>query len=284
MRSLLALLVLGLAACSNPPYPRGSIDALFPQPPRPVLQTIRVEGRTIQLATVAGSGRTPLLFIHGSPGDWQAWARYLDAAALAQFNPRLAVDRPGFGGSGAGSVITDLRTQARLLAALIPEGPPAVVVGHSLGGPLVGWLLLDHPEKVCGGVMVAGSIAPELEAPRYYNRLADTTLARLIAPSELLWSNIEILALQGELQKLDREWPRLRRPLVVVQGMKDELVDPATADYAELRIPADWLRTVRVPDQGHFVLWNQPETVVDAINSLPCALGPESVSAASMPD
>lgn len=90
--------------------------------------------------------------------------------------------------------------------------------------------------------------------------------------------------MQGELQRLDREWPRLRRPLVVVQGMKDELVDPATADYAELRIPADWLRTVRVPDQGHFVLWNQPETVVDAINSLPCALGPESVSAASMPD
>ncbi|MDP3857502.1 MAG: alpha/beta hydrolase [Stagnimonas sp.] len=283
MKALAALLVFGLAACSNPPYPRGGVQALFPQPPRPVLQKVSFEGRTVQLATMSGSGSTPLLFIHGSPGDWQAWARYLDAPALARFNPRMAVDRPGYGGSGAGQVMTDLREQARLLAALIPEGHPAVVVGHSLGGPIVGWLLLDHPEKVCGGVMVAGSIAPELEAPRYYNRLADTTLARLIAPSELLWSNVEILALQGELQKLDREWARLRRPLVVVQGLKDELVDPATADYAERRIPADWIRIVRVPAQGHFVLWNQPQTVIDAIHGLPCASGADDVSAAPLP-
>ena len=284
MRGLAILLLLGLAACSNPPYPRGGVEALFPQPPRPVLQKVEVAGRTVQLATMAGRGRTPLLFIHGSPGDWQAWARYLKAPALAPFNPRLAVDRPGYGGSGAGQVMTDLREQASLLAALIPEGQPAVVVGHSLGGPLVGWLLLDHPEKVCGGVMVAGSIAPELEAPRYYNRLADTTLARLIAPSELLWSNIEILALQGELRKLDREWARLQRPLVMVQGLEDELVDPATADYAEHRIPAPWLRVVRVPAQGHFVLWDQPQTVIDAINSLPCAESREDVSAAPSPD
>lgn len=270
MRALAALLALGLLACSNPPYPRGGVQALYPQPPRPVLQQVSVEGRSVQLARIAGSGDTPLLFIHGSPGDWQAWARYLDAPALSHFNPRLAVDRPGFGGSGAGAVMTDLRQQARLLAALIPKGPPAIVVGHSLGGPLVGWLLLDHPEKFCGGVMVAGSIAPELEAPRYYNRLADTALARWIAPAELLWSNVEILALQGELQKLDREWARLQRPLVLVQGLKDELVEPATADYAERRIPPEWLRVVRVPSQGHFVLWNEPQTVVDAINSLTC--------------
>ena len=259
------------------------MQALFPQPPRPVLQTVSVEGRTIQFATMVGSGSTPLLFIHGSPGDWKAWARYLDAPALAQFNPRIAVDRPGYGGSGHGEMMTDLRKQAQLLAALIPEGQPAVVVGHSLGGPLVGWLLLDHPEKVCGGVMVAGSIAPALEAPRYYNRLADTLLARFIAPSELLWSNVEILALQGELLKLDQEWARLQRPLVMVQGMKDELVDPETIDYAERRIPSEWLHVVRVPTQGHFVLWNQPETVINAIRSLPCARRGGDVNVLSKP-
>jgi len=270
--ALLAALAVSLtAACSNPPYPRGSMEALYPQPPRPVLQQLSVEGRSIQLARIAGSGSTPLLFIHGSPGDWQAWARYLDAPALSHFNPRLSVDRPGFGGSGKGQVMTDLRAQARLLAAVIPEGERAVVVGHSLGGPLVGWLLLDHPEKVCGGVMVAGSIAPALEAPRWYNRLAETWLAHWLAPQELIWSNTEILALQGELQKLDSEWPRLQRPLVVVQGMDDELVDPATADYAEQRIPRAFRRVQRVAGQGHFVLWDQPQTVIDAISSLPCA-------------
>ncbi|MES2883233.1 MAG: alpha/beta hydrolase [Pseudomonadota bacterium] len=270
---LAALAVLvALSACSNsnPPYPRGSLDKLYPQPPRPELLTVTVEGRSLQTARMSGSGSTPLLFVHGSPGDWQAWARYLDATRLADYNPRIAVDRPGFGGSGAGKVIPDLRQQAKLIAGLIQPGAQAVVVGHSLGGPLVGWLLLDYPEKFCGGVMVAGSIAPELESPRWYNRLAQTWIAHWLAPREMLWSNTEILALQGELEKLEPEWPRLQRKIIVVQGETDELVDPRTADYAEARIPTAWREVRRIPKVGHFMLWQQPETVMDAIESLGC--------------
>lgn len=263
-------LATSLTQAANPPYPRGSLEALYPQPPRPVLRDVVLQGRTLRIAQMAGTGSTPLLLVHGSPGDWQAWARYLDTPQLSGYNPRIAVDRPGFGGSGAGAVITDLRAQANLLAGLIPDGTQAVVVGHSLGGPLVGWLLLDHPEKFCGGVMVAGSIAPALEAPRWYNRLAQTWLAQWLAPKEMLWSNIEILALQSELKKLDAQWARLQRPLVVLQGEKDELVDPRTADYAERRIPNAWLKVQRVADQGHFILWEQPQSVVAAIQSLRC--------------
>lgn len=273
LRPLLCVAVALTASCShqsNPPYPRGSIETLYPTEPRPVLRQVSVQGRTLQLAEMKGSGHTPLLFLHGSPGDWQAWARYLDAPGLSAYSPRMAVDRPGFGGSGQGAVVTDLRAQATLIAELIPVGSPAIVVGHSLGGPLVGWLLLDHPEKFCGGVMVAGAIAPDLEAPRWYNRLAQTWLVQWLAPKEILWANTEIMALQRELQKLDAHWSQLRRPLIVLQGDRDELVDPNTADYAERHIPPSWLQVQRVPEQGHFVLWNQPEKVIAAINSLAC--------------
>jgi len=276
--SMALLAFVALSGCShqsNPPYPRGSIEALYPDPPRPAIREVRVAGRALRLASMQGTGTTPLLFIHGSPGDWQAWARYLDAPALSAYNPRIAVDRPGYGGSGPGSVMTDLRAQATLLAELIPPGQRAVVVGHSLGGPIVAWLMLDHPDKVCGGVMVAGSIAPDLESPRWYNHLARTWLAEWLAPKELIWSNTEIMALQGELQKLDTAWSRLQRPLIVVQGDRDELVDPRTADYAERRLPTDWTQIRRIPKQGHFVLWNQPEEVIDAIESLHCE-GPQT--------
>lgn len=269
--ALWAALLPAIAGAANPPYPRGSVESLYPQPPRPELKQLNLPGRSLRIAEMQGTGQRPLLFVHGSPGDWQAWARYLDAPALAAYNPRVAVDRPGFGGSGAGRVMPDLRAQAELLVAALPPGPPAVLVGHSLGGPLIAWMALDHPEKVCGAVLVAGSIAPELEAPRWYNRLAETALARWLAPPEMLWSNHEILALQGELRRLDAEWSRLQRPLVILQGEQDELVDPRTADYAEARIPAAWRRIVRVPEQGHFLLWDQPALVIDAIRSLPCS-------------
>ncbi len=268
--ALFAVALLTLLGCSNPPYPHGTLEKLYPAPPRPLLHSINVGTRTLQLAEMPGHGSRPIIFIHGSPGDWQAWAHYLVAPQLANYGPLIAIDRPGYGGSGQGEVIPDLRAQAELIAQVIPAGQPAILVGHSLGGPLLGWLALDHPEKVCGVVMVAGSIAPELEAPRWYNYLADTWFARLLLPTQLLWSNREILPLQKELRRLDAEWPRLTRPVVLMQGGKDDLVDPRTADYAEQRMPKQWLRVLRVPEQGHFVLWNQPERVIEAIKSLPC--------------
>lgn len=267
---LLGVSWLALSACSNPPYPRGDVKMLYPAPPRPVLFDATVGDRRLQVASMPHGGGTPMLFVHGSPGDWKAWARYLDAPALRDRGPRLAVDRPGFGGSGAGQVVPDLRAQAQMIAALIPPGAPAVLVGHSLGAPLLAWIALDHPDKVCGMVMVAGSVAPQYEAPRWYNRVAESVLAAWALPDELLWSNQEILRLQPELQRLDAEWPRLQRPLIAIQGMRDELVDPRSVAYLERRVPAPWLTVLRVPDQGHFVLWKRPDTVIDAMLSLPC--------------
>lgn len=264
-----------LAACSNPPYPRGSLESLFPQPPRPQLVTVEAGGRRLQVAVAPGHANgTPLIFVHGSPGDWKAWARYLDAPALERFGTRYAFDRPGFGGSGGGRVEPDLRRQAELLTQAMQAlglQKPAVLVGHSLGGPLIAWMTLDQPEKVCAAVMVAGSVSSQRESPRWYNRLADTAVARWLLPEELLWSNREMLALQNQLTRLEAQWPRLMRPLVAVQGQRDELVDPRTVDDLAARVPSAWLQVRRVPDQGHFLLWEKPALVVEAIERVRCS-------------
>lgn len=268
---LLLTTLLQLAACTNPPWPRGSLEELYPDAAaRPLLRTLELRGRSLFSAQTPGNGITPILFVHGSPGGWKSWARFLDAPALAGFGPRIAVDRPGFGGSSAGDVMLDLRQQADLLADVIPPGAPAILVGHSLGGPLIAWMAIDHPEKVCGGVMVAGSMAPELEAPRWYNRLADNWLARRMLPSDMERSNREMMALQTELRRLEAELPRLRRPLVALQGSEDPLVDPRTADYLEQRAPAQWMRVLRAPGKDHFIQWRDPESVLQQILSLPC--------------
>lgn len=269
-RMFFLMALLELAACTNPPIPKGAIDELFPGPVRPQVSSIQAAGRTLQLVQMPGPGRTPIVFIHGSPGSWRAWARFLDAPGLGGFGPRVAIDRPGFGGSDAGELMLDLRAQAAVLAAAIPDGAPAILVGHSLGGPLIAWMAIDHPEKVCGGVMIAGSVAPDLEAPRWYNQLADSWMARWFVRKEMLWSNREMLVLQQQLAVLDTHWPELRRPFIAIQGEKDPLVDPRTADYLESRVPKQWMRVTRVKDADHFLLWTQPALVIQAIRDLPC--------------
>lgn len=272
-RPAAALLLAALVtACDRPPYPRGTLDELYPQAPRPTLSTAVVQGHALRLAQMAGPGAaaTPLLFVHGSPGDWQAWARYLDAPPLTAYGPRIAVDRPGFGGSGPGAVIVDLRRQAAVLAGLLPPDRRSIVVGHSLGGALVAWLALDYPDRVCGAVSVSGSLAAAQEAPRWYNRLADTVLARALLPGFWLASNREMLGLQDQLRALERALPTLQRPLIAIQGDADALVNPATVDDLARHVPPARLEVVHVPGQGHFVVWDRMDLVIAAVQHLDC--------------
>lgn len=270
LRMFFLTALLQLAACTNPPFPRGSLDELFPGAIKPQVGTVQAMGRSLQVVQMPGPGRTPLVFVHGSPGSWKAWARFLDTPDLNGFGQRIAVDRPGFGGSGAGNLMLDLRAQASVLAAAIPAGAPAILVGHSLGGPLVAWMAIDHPDKVCGAVMVAGSVAPELEAPRWYNHAADTWLAQRLVGQEMLWSNREMMVLQQQLRVLDAHWASLRRPITAIQGDDDPLVDPRTADYLESRAPRQWMRVVRARGMDHFLLWTHPALVTREIRDLPC--------------
>jgi pimeloyl-ACP methyl ester carboxylesterase len=73
----------GIAACGNPPYPRGSIDQLFANTTAPVISQQVIDGHIINMARIdspvsvtQGANKTMLLFIHGSPGDWKAWSRF----------------------------------------------------------------------------------------------------------------------------------------------------------------------------------------------------------------
>jgi uncharacterized protein len=280
LKALLSCLLAtaSVAGCGNPPYPRGSADQLFAGSTLPTMSLQTVQSQTINVASMLGDkgsgtadNNTILLFVHGSPGDWKAWSYYLKTRELAGFSKRLAIDRPGFGESGKGLVITNLRQQAALIAELIPKGKKAIVIGHSLGGPLAVWMAIDAPDKVCGAVSIAGSLSSRLEEPRWYNLLADSALLRWAVPLEMRWSNQEMMALSGELGKLEAAASQLRIPVTLVQGGEDSLVDPKTIDEFEKFAPAAWLKIKILPAETHFVLWEKPQIIVDAIKEMSCA-------------
>ena len=239
-----------------------------------------VEGPVGRLHVVVAGRSDPgsprVLFVHGSPGTWEAWHEFLDDPALRERAMLLAPDRPGYGGSRRGHTEASMVGQAAALAAVLEAfpGPPAVVVGHSLGGPIAARLAMDRPELVADLVLIAPSIDPALESHRWYNVAGSMRMVQWFLPVDWIVSNRELWPLRRELSAMLPLWGRLRAPVTLIQGDADELVSPANADFAERVLAGHDLVVERFPGENHFILWKRPAIVERAIQRMLERSGP----------
>jgi len=258
----LALLVaLGVAGCSilgpdfkpsvaTPDMAAAGLESRWADSP---------EGR-IHYVVAGTPGAPPVLFVHGSPGTWEAWRGYLNDPELRGRAWLVAPDRVGFGGSERGHDEPSLARQAAALAAVVDRegGRAAIVVGHSLGGPVAAQLAIDRPDLVAGLLLVAPSIDPALERHRWFNVAGSLVVVQWFLPVDWITSNREIWPLRRELRELEPRLGEIRCPTVVLQGDDDDLVSPANADYVVTRLRGAPVEVVRVPQMGHFVVWQKP--------------------------
>lgn len=217
----------------------------------------------VVVAGLAPPAAARVLFVHGSPGTWDGWKGYLNDPGLRAAARLLAPDRLGFGGSERGRAVPSLAAQAAALAAVLESepGPPAVVVGHSLGGPIAVRLAMDRPDLVAGLLLVAPSIDPAEERHRWYNLAGATLVVQWFLPIDWTISNRELWPLKEELEAMLPLWSSIHCPTVVVQGLADDLVPPGNADFAERRLPPGTVRVDRYAGENHFILWRRPQTV-----------------------
>lgn len=235
---------------------------------------INIEGVDIGVVIRKNKGdninKPNLVLIHGTPGSANAWQKYLSSNNILNFNNMLVIERPGFGSSQKSGVIVDLEKQARLFSQLITEN--SIIIGHSLGAPIALWMALQNPQKVCAVVSIAGSLAPEYESPRWFNNLLTLPLINYIIPEILMSSNKEIMALQDELLKLRPQLKNLSMPFWLIQGADDNLVNPATVPAIMPYLPQKYTYKIDLENEGHLVVWENPELIINLINQINCSL------------
>lgn len=74
--------------------------------------------RTIHYIETGKADMPTLVFVHGSPGSWDAYKNYLSDTVLLQNFRMIAPDRPGFGYSGFRKS-KDLFEQAKQLTFIV---------------------------------------------------------------------------------------------------------------------------------------------------------------------
>lgn len=264
---------------------------------------VTVDGGVVAGAE-AGAG-APILFLHGLGGTWFYWRRTLELLA-GRARP-IALDVPGFGASDAppGGFALDSASD-RLAAALRALGAsPAVVCGHSMGGPLGVRLAVRHPDAVSRLILVGPSgFAPSpawqrrifgalplyrllQRAPFAWERwLAPVAPLRRVALAPLVDSpaNLDPAVVERLLEGIHaaRELPAgvdaslasgfeeearlVRAPIAAIWGDHDRIVPPADAAELQRTVPTAAIHIL--PACGHMPMIERPEAFAALLGRL----------------
>ncbi len=222
-------------------------------------QCIEMDGAQIYLH-VSGKKTPTIVFISGLGGDTTDWNKVVPQ--VLQFARVVTYDRPGLGKSQpcqSCEMITakDSVATLKILLNKAHINPPYILVGHSLGGLYAQLYAAKYPTDVSGMVLVDSTY-----------RKAETNI---VMPSPSKPSYKEALGMQESKKQLQAVTFFPEIPLIVL-----------TATHHSKRInEADWQKWQRdlvtlspkgmqiiAWNSGHYIQNDQPQLVVDAIDTL----------------
>lgn len=267
------LLLLIMDSCMQFRMSKKEIDTFFQtKEKKGTIHQYTEAHQTINYLQVGDSELPLVIFVHGSPGSLSAFIDFMGDTALLKKAQLISVDRPGFGQSNFGRAEKSVKNQAAFLLPILEKyknNRPIILVGHSLGGPVIARMAMDYPDLVDGLIIVAGSIDPDLEPNETWFRAPlATPFLRWILPRSFRASNDEIYHLKPELQDMLALWPQIKARTIVIQGKKDSLVDPGNADFAKKMMTNAKVDLVVVDDMNHFVPWSHPQLIRQAVLKL----------------
>jgi len=219
-------------------------------------ETILAEGFNLHYAKTGNDTLPTLFFVHGSPGGWIKFMRYMYDKDLLKKYRMVSVDRPGFGYSEFGHV-KNLQQQSDIISVLlkkIQNGKPVYAAGRSYGGPMIIKLAIDNPGMFAGLVLIAAALDPAAEKPEKWRPVVYRSPLKYMLPGAWRPSNQELWYLKKELNDLVKKLPDITCPVYILHGDKDGLVPVSNAAYAKkMLVNARSVSVTIIPGANHFV-------------------------------
>lgn len=230
-----------------------------------------ISGHDIHYIQTGNDEKPTLFFVHGSPGSWDAFKEYLKDSLLLKKYRMIAIDRPGFGYSNFGQA-EDLQTQSNRINAFLKTKDnrrPIILVGHSMGGPVIAKMATLSPDRYKALVIIAGSIDPDAEKPENWRKVIKVKPIRYLIPGAMRPANDELWVLKQDLKALKPLLKNIKSEVTIIHGTKDQLVPYSNVAFIQKElVNAKSMDLISIKEANHFIPWTHFETIRDALLNL----------------
>jgi pimeloyl-ACP methyl ester carboxylesterase len=261
---LFALLIVTILITSGCSVPKPTSK---PEVVEKYRKTVVFGANHIEISYLESGNPSGQLFVmvHGTPGSATGWADYVGNPPKE--SQIIAIDRLGFGKSTSEHSFPNLRDQVEAIHQIIPPNRQNIIlVGHSLGGPIVAQYAAQYPEQVQSVIFLASSLDPNLEKIHPMQYLGDSLLIRPLLSNTIRNANEELMGLKPQLEILTPMLNQIRAKVVIVHGDKDDLVPIENVSFMKNHLTsAKCIETIVIPGQNHFLPWNSEATVRKAM-------------------
>ncbi len=244
------------------------VEMFEPVSHEPIHHYYEYENDHLHYISCGDSTLTPLLLVHGSPGTWDSYAKFITETDLLEHFYVIVVDRPGYGESGMAD-LRDLKSQSSLMEPLINRyfnAQKGVILGHSYGGAICLQLAVDYPTKIQSMVLAAGTLADIYQEPRWYNYIVKYTPVGWLVDESFKMSNQEMWLLSDDLRLLYPELREVTIKTAIIQGGKDFLVNPESPGHVLPILSKSNVKVFYKSDMDHFIIWNDQEIIINALD------------------
>ncbi|MEM8893494.1 MAG: alpha/beta fold hydrolase [Bacteroidota bacterium] len=174
------------------------------------------------------------ILLHGAPSSSAQWVPLVNDTLMREKVDFLLIDRPGYGFSNFGKPILDIEKQAEIVHQITSkyaqDYDQLLMLGTSYGGTVATRFMMDYPEYLDAGVLVASSMAPGEE--RIYEISYAIEQLPWLFPDIVLMANLEKMSHFIQLKKMVPFWKRIKNPIHFIHATNDDLIYPENVNYA----------------------------------------------------